>query len=120
MRAIGTERSRFRQAILVALADRGVAKILDCAMFQPKSVIDVIRETSIPHSTAYRKIKWILEEGLLVTEKIDITPDGKKFTLFRSTLKSIDIKYEYGKMIVHVEYNVNALEKTAERLFSLD
>jgi predicted transcriptional regulator len=118
--AIGIERDRFRQVILVALADREMARILDCAMLHPKSVNEVIRETSIPHSTAYRKIKWMLDEGLLVTEKIDITPDGKKFSLFKSTLRSIDIKYEYGKMNVQVEYNVNALEKTAERLFSLD
>ena len=110
---------RFRQAILAALADKDIVKIIDCATFRPKSVKDVIRETGISHSTAYRKIRWMLEEGLLFTEKIEITADGKKFSLVSSTLKSINVKYEHGKTSVQVEYNINVLERTAERLFSL-
>jgi predicted transcriptional regulator len=114
------ERDRFRQAILAALADKEMLRILDCAMYHPKSVNEVIREAGIPHSTAYRKIKWMLEEGLLFIDRIEITPDGKKFSLFRSTLKSINIKHEYGEMKVQVDYNINVLEKTTERLFSMD
>jgi hypothetical protein len=113
------ERDRFRQAILSALADPEMAKILDCATFSCKSVNEVIIQTRIPHSTAYRKIRWMLDEGLLFAEKIDITPDGKKFSLVRSTLKSINISYNMGKITIQIEYNVNLLEKTAERLFSL-
>lgn len=113
------ERDRFRQAILAAVADKEMLKIIDCATFRSKSVNAIIGEAGISHSTAYRKIKWMLEEGLLFIEKIDVTPDGKKFSLFRSTLKSISINYGQGKMTVSVEYNVNMLERTAERLFSL-
>ena len=113
-------RDKFRQAILAAIADNDIVKIIDCVTIRPKSINDVIRETGISHSTAYRKIRWMLEEGLLFTEKIEITPDGKKFSLVRSTLKSINIKYERGKTTVQVEYNVNVLEKTAEHLFSID
>ena len=113
-------RDRFRQAILAAIADKEMVKIIDCATFRPKSVNAVIKETGISHSTAYRKIKWMLVEGLLFSERIEITSDGKKFSLFRSTIRSINIKYFEGKMSVWVEYNVNVLEKTAARLFSLD
>jgi len=112
-------RDRLKQAILVAVADKEMMKIIEGATVHPKSVISIIKETGISHSTAYRKIKWMLEEGLLFTEKIEITPDGKKFSLFKSTLKSIEIKYYEGRMTVQVEYNVNVLERTAERLFSL-
>ncbi len=112
-------RDRFKHAILTALADNEMVKILESATFRPTSVNEVISETGISHSTAYRKIKWMLEEGLLFTEKISITDDGKKFSLFRSTLKSIVTKYDQGKMTVQVEYNINVVEKTAERLFSL-
>ena len=65
------------------------------------------------------RIKWMLEEGLLFTEKINITEDGKKFSLFRSTLRSIVTRYDQGKVSVQVEYNINVVERTAERLFSL-
>jgi predicted transcriptional regulator len=112
-------RDRFKHAILTALADKEMVKILDCATFRAISVNEVIRDTGIPHSTLYRKIKWMLEEGLLFTERINLTDDGKKFSLFRSTLKSIMTKYDLGKVTVQVEYNINIVEKTAERLFSL-
>lgn len=112
-------RDRFKHAILTALADNEIVRILDCATLHSTSVNEVIRHTGISHSTAYRKIKWMLEEGLLFTEKISITDDGKKFSLFRSTLKSIVTKYDQGKIIVQVEYNINVVERTAERLFSL-
>src|ERR671927_1843295 len=92
----------FRHAILSVIADNEMMMMLDCATFRSKSVNDIIRETAIPHSTAYRKIKWMLEQGLLFTEKIDITLDGKKFSLFRSTLNSIVTKYDQGKMTVQV------------------
>lgn len=112
-------RDGFKHAVLTALADGEMVKILDCATFRPTSVNEVIRETGISHSTAYRKIKWMLDEGLLFTEKICITEDGKRFSLFRSTLKSIFTQYDQGKIIVQVERNINVVEKTAERLFSL-
>lgn len=110
----------FRQAIMTAMADREMVKILECATPRSRSVNDLIRQTGISHSTAYRKIKWMLEESLLFTEKIEVTPDGKKFSLFRSTLKSISARYEHGKLDVEIEYNINVLERTAERLFSLE
>jgi predicted transcriptional regulator len=117
--AIIVMRDRFKHAILIALADKEMVKILECATFRPTSVNEVIKDTGISHSTAYRKIKWMLEEGLLFTEKISITDDGKKFSLFRATLKSIVTKYDQGKMSIQVEYNINVIERTAERLFSL-
>jgi DNA-binding transcriptional ArsR family regulator len=117
---IDRDSSSFKQAILAALADREMLKILDCVAFRSKSVGDVIRETGISHSTAYRKIKWMLEESLLFIERIEVTSEGKKFSLFRSTIKSVDVKYELGKMTVKVDHDdTNILERTAERFFSL-
>ena len=81
---------------------------------------EIIKETNIPHTTIYRKIKLMLENGLVIIEKFQITDDGKKFSLFRSVLRSINVRYDHGEVIIEVEKNVDALEKTAERFFSLD
>ena len=116
---IAISEDRLRRAFLAAVADEEMIKILGSATYEAKSVGGIIRETGISHSTAYRKINWMLEEGLLYSERIDITPDGKKFGLFRSTPKSINIRYELGKVIVEVEYNINVLERTAQKMFSL-
>jgi hypothetical protein len=61
----------------------------------------------------------MLDKGLLLVDKIEITSDGKKYSLIRSVLKSLLVKYEYNSLIVEAEYNLDAAEKLTERLLSL-
>jgi hypothetical protein len=46
-------------------------------------------------------------------------PDGKKFSLVKSTFRIITVKYEHNEMVVEAEENVDVLKKIAEKLFSL-
>jgi DNA-binding transcriptional ArsR family regulator len=110
---------RLKRAILAALADTELQKILDAAMHQSKSVNQIIRETNLSHTTAYRKIKWLLEEKLLIIDKIDITEDGKKSSLFRTILKSFNVTYEHNNVVIEAEQNVDTLRKITEKFFSL-
>lgn len=114
------EREKLKQSILMVLADKEMLRILDCMMEKPASVHDVIRQTDIPHTTTYRKIKWLLDAGLIIVERLEISPEGKKFSLFSSTIKSINAEHKNGKTTVKIEYNLNVEEKTAARFFSLD
>jgi hypothetical protein len=84
---------RSKRTILVVLADIELQKILDAVMFNSKSVSQIVRDTGIPHTSVYRKIKCFIEEKLLVVDKIDITDEGKKSSLFRTVLKSFNVKY---------------------------
>jgi len=56
----------------------------------------------------------------MILDKIIITPDGKKFSLYHSTLKSISVKYEDANVIVEAEPNSDIARKCAEKFFSLD
>ncbi|MDQ6863359.1 MAG: hypothetical protein M3044_06010 [Thermoproteota archaeon] len=47
---------RSKRANLVALGETELQKILNATMFNSKSVGQIIRDTEIPHTTAYRKI----------------------------------------------------------------
>src|SRR6266571_5004804 len=111
---------RLKRVLLVALADSDLQKILDAAMYQSKSVNQIIKETNISHTTAFRKIKWLLEEKLLIVDKIEITEEGKKSSFFRTILKSFNVKYEYNSVIIEAEQNVDTLRKVTQKLFSLD
>jgi predicted transcriptional regulator len=106
--------------VLTALADNEMMKILDSAMNQSKSVNEILKETNIPHSTGFRRIKWLLNEGLIMLDKIIITPDGKKFSLYHSTLKSISVKYEDTNFVVKAEPNFAITKKSIMKFFSLD
>ena len=108
------------RAVLIALGDNEMMKILDSAMNQSKSVNEILKDTNITHSTGFRKIKWLLKEGLIILDKIIITPDGKKFSLYHSTLKSINVKYEDTNVVVEAEPNFAITKKSVMKFFSLD
>jgi hypothetical protein len=114
------ESDRLKCAILAALADIELQKILDAAIYQSKSGNQIIKETNISHTTAYKKIRWLVEEKLLIVDKIEITEDGKKSSLFRTVLKSFNVKYKYNNVVIEAEQNVDTLKKITEKFFSLD
>ena len=111
---------RLKRAILAALADTELQKILDAVMYQSKSVNQIIHETNVSHTTAYRKMRWLVEEKLLIVDKIEITEEGKKSSFFRTILKSFNVKYEYNNVVIEAEQNVDTLRKITEKFFSLD
>ena len=111
---------KFKRSIISALADSETVAILNAAMFKSMSMNDIIKETNIPRTTAYRKIKSSVESGLMIVVKIIITNEGKKYSLFRSTLRSVELKYIDGVITVTATKNVDPTEKTMERFFSLD
>lgn len=111
--------SQKKEAILTALADPEAVSIINSTMNQSKSASDIIRETNVPHTTAYRKIKWLVDEKLLVVDKVLINDEGKKYSLFHSIFRSIIVKYENNKILIDAEQNIEPLNRLTERFFSL-
>ena len=109
-----------KKAILTALADEEMMKILDSVMYHSKSIVDISREYNIPHTTCYRKTKWLLNEGLVIVDRIIITPEGKKFSLYHSVLKSINVKYESNNVIIEAKQNFDIIKKTMSRFYWRD
>ena len=114
------ESQRAKKAILAALADEEMTKILDSVMYHSKSIADITRENNIAHTTCYRKTKWLINEGLVSVDKIVITPEGKKFSLYYSVFKSVNVKYESNNVIVEAEQNFDIVKRSMARFYSLE
>ena len=110
---------KIKRAVLTALADSEMVKILDATVYQSKSVNQNMRDRNVSHSTAYRKIKWLVDEKLLIVDKIEITEDGKKSSLFRTVLKSFNVKYEHNNVAIEAEQNFDTLRKITENFYTL-
>ena len=108
-----------KRAVLTALADEEMVKIMNCVMYNSKSFNDIVLE-NIPRTTTFRKIKWLLNQHILIVDKIIITEAGKKFSLYHSTLKAISVRYENKAVIVEAEQNFDIAKKWIEKFFSLD
>jgi hypothetical protein len=96
-----------------------MVSIINSTMYQSKSVCDIIMEAKMPHTTAYRKIKWLVDQDLLVIDRICITDEGKKYSLFLSVFRSIVVKYENIKIMIEAEQNIDPVDRLTERFFSL-
>jgi DNA-binding transcriptional ArsR family regulator len=110
---------QIKKAILAVLADPEMVSIINSTMNETKSVYDIIMETKMPHTTAYRKIKWLVEQDLLVIDRISISDEGKKYSLFHSVYRSIVVKYENNEIQIEAERNIEPVNRLTERFFSL-
>ena len=112
---------KIKKAITIALADEDMMKIMNSVTDESKSLRSIMIEQNIAYTTAYRKTKWLLNQSLLVVDRFEITPDGKKSSLVHSTLRSIAVKYEEdGTVSVEAEENVNALKKVMKNFLSFE
>lgn len=111
---------RVKKALLSALADEEMMKILDSIMYHSKSIADITKESNIAHTTCYRKTKWLINENLIRVDKIIITPEGKKFSLYYSIFKSVNVKYENNNVTVEAEQNFDIIKKSMTHFYSLD
>ena len=103
-----------KAAIANALIDKYSRKILNSTMENSKSVMDIMREQEIPMTSAYRRIKSLQDNKLIKIEKSLVTDDGKRYYLYRSTLKSVVINYIDGNL--YVDITLNVLEKPEDKL----
>ena len=103
--------------LLKALGDKYTRIILLSIIDEPKSVIDITKEQNVPISSAYRKIHWLEKSHLIGVKGFVITNEGKKYHLYQSRIKTMNIslatnaiKIEFtsnnGKM-----YNPSLLEQ---------
>ena len=77
-------------------------------------------KTTSPTPHAIERPNGCLNAGLLIVDKIVITPEGKKFSLYHSVLKSISVKYESSNVIIEAEQNFDIVKRTMARFYSLE
>jgi len=110
---------RLKKDLLKALADEQASKIIASTVLRAKSVMELIKECDIPHTSAYRLVNELKNRGLLTVEKIILSRDGKKYSLYRSTFRSIMIKFEGGDIEVEATPNRDVIDKAFRLFYSL-
>ena len=90
-------------------------------LLSAKSANEIIKDHDLPHSSTYRKIHELVKFGLLVLYKLEIN-NGKKIVYYKSSFRSIYIKYEglAAETIVEAEPNIDAFERISQRFFDFD
>lgn len=103
------------EAVAEALSDPSARLVLAACVTEPRSVKDISEASGIPLASAYRHVRGLVEGGLLVRARSAISPDGKRYDLYRSRLRSGTLTVtDEG---VDVDWAVNGeVEERLERL----
>lgn len=80
--------------VAAALSEDYSRRILSVCIRKPRSAKEVEQETGLPQATVYRYVHQLVEAKLLVIERSAMTPDGKRYDLFRSRLRSARLELD--------------------------
>lgn len=97
------------------MADSYARKVLAACVRKAKAVKELSDETGLPLATTYRHVHRLVEAGLLVVERSALTPDGKRYELYRARIRSARIELDPSGERVAWEPN----EPVEERLMHL-
>lgn len=103
------------EKVAEAITDPYARRVLAVCVKRPLAVKDIARETGLALPTTYRHVHKLEEAGLLVVERSAMTPDGKKYDLYRSRVKAARIEVDASGERVTWEPN----EATEERLANM-
>ncbi len=107
--------AKLRKTILAAMADDSALAILKGTTNKACSAMDIVHDCGLPPSSVYRRISEFVDAGLLTIDRIVVTKEGKKFSLYRSTVREIRAEYRSGEF----ELNVTPNEDVVSRLTRL-
>ncbi len=100
-----------KNRIIGCLSDPQCRRIIDLTVNKPLSASDIAEGCNLPPSSAYRRISTLTDAGLLGVERSVITEDGKKYDLFRSTIKGVEINYRPSDIMVRLIPNEDMISK---------
>lgn len=100
------------------ITDEYSAKILIATFKRRVSAQDISERCGIPIAACYRKIKTLIESGLLEEVGRILTQKGKRKSVYTSRLKSALIFYEGGKLKVRFELNTGVVKEFGTDAFN--
>ena len=105
------------EALLETLSDRYSRKIFCAAVARGRTIDEICSEQRIPPSSCYKKVKHLVDQGLMIAERQVVTGGGKKYTIYRSTFTYMSLNIEGGATSVRVVFNKEIIHKLNHRMF---
>lgn len=97
-----------------AISDTYARGILLSTTTSAKSVDQICVENGFPVSTCYRRVKELINEGLLQIAQTTITPGGKKFHTFKAVFRAINVSICCGEISVELKDDYGVRESLLE------
>jgi len=97
---IALEDSRLVELILRSVGDEDKKEIINVVMNQPYTIADIVEISKIPHTSGYRKVKSLIDEGILIPREYVTAHDGKRIAKYQAVFETILIALEKNKVVL--------------------
>lgn len=81
-------------AVRAALQGEVRCRVLQACIHRARSAKQISEEACVPPVTCYRHIQALVESGLLRVERSAVTPTGKPYDLYRSTIEWAELRVD--------------------------
>lgn len=102
-------------SVAQALESGAMRRILSICIDRPRAVKDISDQAGLPLASAYRQVKTLVDQGVLVIERSAMTEEGKPFDLYRSRVRRAQLVVAANQVTVTWEVN----ESVEERLSTM-
>jgi len=91
------------RSILKAFSDDEMSRILNASIGEPWTIAEILEKLSIPRTSGYRKINFLIEQGLLVKTGYDLTENRRRVEQYKSLFDNVNIDFG-NKVSVNVQF----------------
>ncbi len=98
---------------LESFADKDKKVILGAVMDKPLIIAKILESSKIPQTSGYRKINFLIDNGLLVSNGFELTHDGKKVKEYETIFENIKVDIVKNNITVKVQLKNTLLKNSS-------
>ena len=91
------------KTFLESFADQDKKAILGSVMDDPLIIANILETCNIPQTSGYRKINFLINNGLLVTNGFELAHDGKKVKKYETIFDNVKVDIIKNDVTVKVQ-----------------
>lgn len=101
------------KVILESFADEDKKEILGSVMDESRIIAKILESSKIPQTSGYRKINFLIDNGLLVTNGFELSSDGKKVKKYETIFDNVKVDIIKNDIEVKVQLKNSLLNESA-------
>ena len=99
--------------LLESFADSDKRLIIGSVMDESLIISDITRKCQIPQTSGYRKINFLINNGLLVSSGFEFTQDGKKVKKYETIIENVIMEIVKNSVSVKIQLKKSLLNESS-------
>jgi len=101
------------KVFLESFADQDKKAILGSVMDESLIIAKILDNCKIPQTSGYRKINFLIDNGLLVSNGVELSQDGKKIKKYETIFDNVKVDIVKNNVMVKVQLKKSLLAESS-------